>query len=353
MNARNAAQEEPPVVRGTRSAPLLQDDRALRPRPGSLPCRPVRPPGPFTGATDRPDRQRPFCQRSSGSSRVTPKRCAPSRRNGHARSSRAGIRTHLPTKEVVMSTTVHSATDVRPFNVDVPEEKLDELRRRINATQWPPDELVDDQSQGVQSATMQALMRYWVTQYDWRRCEAELNALPQFKTEIDGIDIHFIHVKSPHESALPLILTHGWPGSVIEMLGVVGPLTDPTAYGGRAEDAFDLVVPSLPGFGFSGQPTELGWDQNRTAKAWAELMSRLGYTRYVAQGGDQGASVTDAMARLAPDGLAGIHLNFLSAFPTDVLAAVFGAGAVHGLGKRLAVSVLAAHAERKEPAALA
>ena len=252
-----------------------------------------------------------------------------------------------------MSTTVHSATDVRPFNVDVPEEKLDELRRRINATQWPPDELVDDQSQGVQSATMQALMRYWVTQYDWRRCEAELNALAQFKTKIDGIDIHFIHVKSPHESALPLILTHGWPGSVIEMLGVIGPLTDPTAYGGRAEDAFDLVVPSLPGFGFSGQPTELGWDQNRTAKAWAELVSRLGYTRYVAQGGDQGASVTDAMARLAPDGLAGIHLNFLSSFPTDVLAAVFGAGAVHGLGKRLAVSVLAAHAERKEPAALA
>ena len=180
------------------------------------------------------------------------------------------------------------------------------MRRRIAATRWPRKELVDDQSQGVQSATMQALMRYWATEYDWRKVEAELNALPQFKTEIDGLDIHFIHVKSPHENALPLIITHGWPGSVIEMLEVVGPLTDPTAHGGRAEDAFDLVLPSLPGFGFSDQPKELGWDQNRTAKAWAELMHRLGYTRYVAQGGDQGASVTDAMARHGP-GWAGRH----------------------------------------------
>ncbi len=200
---------------------------------------------------------------------------------------------------------------------------------------------------------MQALTRYWATEYDWRKVEAELNALPQFKTEIDGLDIHFIHVKSPHENALPLIITHGWPGSVIEMLEVVGPLTDPTAYGGRAEDAFDLVLPSLPGFGFSDQPMELGWDQSRTAAAWAELMHRLGYTSYVAQGGDQGASVTDAMARQAPHGLLGIHLNFLSAFPNDVLAAVFGAGAVHGLFKRLAVATFAAHAEKKEPGALA
>ena len=252
-----------------------------------------------------------------------------------------------------MSSSTDSAGEIAPFTVDIREDELADLRRRIAATRWPSRELVSDRSQGVQLAALQELADYWTSEYDWRRCEARLNALPQFKTEIDGIDIHFIHVKSPHESALPLILTHGWPGSVIEMLGVVGPLTDPTAYGGRAEDAFDLVLPSLPGFGFSGQPTELGWDQNRTAKAWAELMSRLGYTRYVAQGGDQGASVTDAMARLAPDGLAGIHLNFLSSFPTDVLAAVFGAGAVHGLGKRLAVSVLAAHAERKEPAALA
>jgi pimeloyl-ACP methyl ester carboxylesterase len=251
-----------------------------------------------------------------------------------------------------MSTTVQTGTDIRPFQVDVPEDKLAELRDRIDATRWPADELVDDRSQGVQSAMMRALTRYWTTDYDWRRCEAELNALPQFKTEIDGLDIHFIHVKSQHDNALPLMITHGWPGSVIEMLEVIGPLTDPTAYGGRAEDAFDLVLPSLPGFGFSGQPRELGWDQTRTAAAWGELMHRLGYTRYVAQGGDQGASVTDAMARLAPDGLVGIHLNLLSAFPTDVVAAVFGAGAVHGLFKRLAVAALSDHADKKEPVAL-
>jgi pimeloyl-ACP methyl ester carboxylesterase len=251
-----------------------------------------------------------------------------------------------------VSSTVQSATDIRSFHVDIPEEKLDELHRRIAETHWPQKELVDDHSQGVQSATMEALTRYWATDYDWRKVEAELNALPQFKTEIDGLDIHFIHVRSPHQNALPLILTHGWPGSVIEMLGVIGPLTDPTAHGGIAEDAFDLVIPSLPGFGFSDPPTELGWDQTRTGRAWGELMSRLGYDHYVAQGGDQGASVTDAMARLAPDGLAGIHLNFLTAFPNDAVAAVFG-GAVHGLPKRLAVAILAAHAERKEPAALA
>ena len=200
---------------------------------------------------------------------------------------------------------------IRPFKVEVSEEELAELRERVAATRWPSKELVADRSQGVQLATMQELARYWATDYDWRKAEAKLNALPQFKTEIDGVDIHFIHVKSPHENALPLIMTHGWPGSVIELLEVVGPLTDPTAHGGRAEDAFDLVLPSLPGYGFSGEPTEVGWDPGRIAQAWAELMSRLGYTRYVAQGGDVGAAVTDAMGRQAPEGLLGIHTNLL------------------------------------------
>ena len=202
-------------------------------------------------------------------------------------------------------------TSIQPFRVNVPDEELAELRRRIAATRWPSKELVADRSQGVQLATIQELARYWATDYDWRGCEARLNALPQFKTEIDGVDIHFIHVKSPHENALPLIMTHGWPGSVIELLEAVGPLTDPTAHGGRAEDAFDLVLPSLPGYGFSGEPTELGWDPGRIAHAWAELMSRLGYTRYVAQGGDVGATVTDVMGRQAPEGLLGIHMNLL------------------------------------------
>ena len=204
-------------------------------------------------------------------------------------------------------------TTIRPFRVDIPEEELDDLRRRIAATRWPTKELVADRSQGVQLATMQELARYWATDYDWRKAEAKLNALPQFTTEIDGVDIHFIHVKSPHENALPLIMTHGWPGSVIELLETVGPLTDPTAHGGRAEDAFDLVLPSLPGYGFSGEPAELGWDAGRIAQAWAELMHRLGYTRYVAQGGDVGALVTDAMGRQAPEGLLGIHMNLLAA----------------------------------------
>src|SRR6266568_2606451 len=203
------------------------------------------------------------------------------------------------------------ATAIRPFRIEVPEEELAELRRRIAATRWPSRELVADRSQGVQLATMQELARYWATDYDWRACEAKLNALPQFTTEIDGVDIHFIHVKSPHADALPLIMTHGWPGSVIELLEVVGPLTDPTAHGGRAEDAFDLVLPSLPGYGFSGEPTEVGWNVGRIAQAWAELMHRLGYTHYVAQGGDVGASVTDQMGRQAPEGLLGIHMNLL------------------------------------------
>jgi pimeloyl-ACP methyl ester carboxylesterase len=217
-----------------------------------------------------------------------------------------------------------TSTEVRPFRVDMPEEATADLRRRIVATHWPHKELVADQSQGVQLATLQALARYWANEYDWRRCEAKLNALPQFMTTIDGLDIHFIHVKSRHENALPLIITHGWPGSVIEMLEVVGPLTDPTSYGGSAEDAFDLVLPSMPGYGFSGDPAELGWDPGRIARAWAELMTRLGYTRYVAQGGDQGAGVTDAMGRQAPEGLLGVHFNFLDAAPRELLMAALG-----------------------------
>ncbi len=204
-----------------------------------------------------------------------------------------------------------TATAVRPFRVDLPEEAIAELRRRIAATRWPSRELVTDRSQGVQLATIQELARYWANDYDLRRGEARLNALPQFVTAIDGVDIHFIHVRSPHADALPLIMTHGWPGSVIELLDSVGPLTDPTAHGGRAEDTFDLVLPSLPGYGFSGEPTEVGWDPGRVARAWAELMRRLDYTRYVAQGGDVGASVTDAMGRQAPEGLLGIHTNLL------------------------------------------
>ena len=207
--------------------------------------------------------------------------------------------------------TIESATEIRPFIVDVPDTDLDDLRRRIAATRRPSKELVDDRSQGVQLATLQELARYWTTDYDWRKAEAKLNAFPQFTTEIDGVNIHFIHVKSPHQNALPLIMTHGWPGSVIELLEPIGPLTDPTAHGGRAEDAFDLVLPSLPGYGFSAEPTELGWDAGRAAQAWAELMHRLGYTRYVAQGGDVGAAVTDAMGRQAPEGLIGIHMNLL------------------------------------------
>src|SRR5215472_8622904 len=214
-----------------------------------------------------------------------------------------------------------SETEIRPFHVEISDEKLADLRRRIAETRWPGKELVGDTSQGVQLALLQALAAYWTTDYDWRRCEAKLNALPQFTTGIDGLEIHFIRVKSQHEDALPLIITHGWPGSVIEMLEVIGPLTDPTAHGGTAEDAFDLVIPSIPGYGFSSQPTEVGWDSARIGEAWAELMRRLGFTRYVAQGGDQGAGVTDAMGRQAPDGLLGVHFNFLDAVPKELLMA--------------------------------
>ena len=200
---------------------------------------------------------------------------------------------------------------IRPFHVEIPDEALADLRRRLATTRWPSRELVGDRSQGVQLETMRELARYWASEYDWRRCEARLNALPQFRTEIDGVDIHFLHVRSPHDDAMPLVMTHGWPGSVVELLETVGPLTDPTAHGGRAEDAFHLVLPSLPGYGFSAEPAEVGWDLGRTARAWAELMRRLGYSRYVAQGGDVGAGVTDAMGRQAPEGLVGIHTNLL------------------------------------------
>jgi len=202
---------------------------------------------------------------------------------------------------------------IRPFRVDIPEAELVELRRRIEATRWPTKELVEDRSQGVQQATLKALADYWTSEYDWRKCEARLNALPQFTTEIDGVNIHFIHVRSQHKNALPLIMTHGWPGSIIELLETVGPLTDPTAFGGTPEDAFHLVMPSLPGYGFSGEPAELGWDSGRTARAWSELMRRLGYARYVAQGGDVGALVTDLMGRQSVEGLVGYHVNLLTA----------------------------------------
>jgi pimeloyl-ACP methyl ester carboxylesterase len=212
---------------------------------------------------------------------------------------------------------------IRPFHFNVPEEELTDLRRRIEATRWPEEELVTDQSQGVQLATMQKLARYWATDYDWRRCEAQLNALPHFITEIDGLDIHFIHVRSKHEGALPLIVTHGWPGSVVEQLKIIDPLTNPTAHGASASDAFDLVIPSMPGYGFSGKPSTTGWGPERIARAWAVLMDRLGYTRYVAQGGDWGALITDLMGAQAPAGLIGIHTNMAGAVPPEIDKAAF------------------------------
>jgi pimeloyl-ACP methyl ester carboxylesterase len=210
------------------------------------------------------------------------------------------------------------AAAIRPFTFEFPEEELEALRTRIAATRWPDRETVEDQSQGVQLATIQALARYWATDYDWRKCEAKLNALPQFITEIDGLDIHFLHLRSKHEDALPLIVTHGWPGSIIEQLKIIDPLTNPTAYGASASDAFHVVIPSMPGYGFSGKPTSTGWGPERMGRAWAELMKRLGYTRYVAQGGDWGAFVVDQMGLHAPAGLLAIHTNMPATVPADV-----------------------------------
>src|SRR5215213_8211659 len=208
-----------------------------------------------------------------------------------------------------MTSTAGERVAVRPFRIDVPEEDLDDLRRRIVATQWPDKETVADESQGVQLATMQELARYWATDYDWRKCEAQLNALPQFMTEIEGLGIHFIHVRSKHENALPLIVNHGWPGSVIEQMKIIAPLTNPTAHGGSASDAFHVVIPSIPGYGFSGRPTATGWDPAHIAGAWTVLMKRLGYTKFVAQGGDWGAIITELMGVQAPPELLGIHTN--------------------------------------------
>jgi pimeloyl-ACP methyl ester carboxylesterase len=232
---------------------------------------------------------------------------------------RIGVIAMATTSSVTLSSTPAAAenndTAIRPFRVNIPEKELVELRKRIAATRWPSKELVEDRSQGVQLATLKALAHYWATDYDWRKAEAKLNAYPQFVTRIDGVDIHFIHVKSKNPNALPMIITHGWPGSVIELLDVIDPLTNPTAHGGSAADAFDVVIPSLPGYGFSGVPAELGWESGRIARAWAVLMERLGYTRYVAQGGDVGAAVTDAMGRQGAKGLIGIHLNLLAGAP--------------------------------------
>jgi pimeloyl-ACP methyl ester carboxylesterase len=222
--------------------------------------------------------------------------------------------------------------DIRPFQVDIPDSELTELRRRITATRWPERETVSDATQGVQLATTQKLAQYWATDYDWRKVEARLNALPQFMTRIDGLDIHFIHVRSKHENALPLIVTHGWPGSIIEQLKIIEPLTNPTAHGGTAADAFHVVIPSMPGYGFSGKPTTTGWGPERIARAWATLMERLGYRRYAAQGGDWGALIVDMLGVQAPEGLIGIHTNMAGAIPPEIDAAAFvGAAAPPGL----------------------
>ena len=217
-----------------------------------------------------------------------------------------------------MSTTVESATEIRPFQVEVPQDQLDDLRRRIAATNWPEKETVPDQSQGVPLAMLQKLARYWMADYDWRKCEASLNALPQFVTEIDGLDIHFIHVRSQHEDALPLVVNHGWPGSIIEQLKIIDRLTDPTAHGGDAEDAFHVVIPSMPGYGFSGKPTSTGWGPVRMGRAWDALMKRLGYSSYVAQGGDWGAFVVDQMGLQAPEALLAIHTNMPGVVPAEI-----------------------------------
>ena len=235
---------------------------------------------------------------------------------GLARSTDARAAQSAPVRKG--SNTAGGATSIRPFRINVHQADLVDLRRRISATRWPEKETVSDVTQGVQLATMQKLAKYWEEDYDWRKVEARLNALPQFVTTIDGLDIHFIHVRSKHANALPIIITHGWPGSIIEQLKVIGPLTDPTKFGGTAEDAFDVVIPSLPGYGFSGKPTATGWDPNRIARAWTILMKRLGYSRFVAQGGDWGNSVTEMMALQLPPELIGIHTNMAATVPADI-----------------------------------
>ena len=247
---------------------------------------------------------------------------SPARRSLLAAAAAAGIFGLLPAD----LTAAAEDNAIRPFRVDIPEEALGDLRRRLAATRWPDRETVTDQSQGVQLAKLQELVRYWDADYDWRKGEARLNAFPQFMTEIDGLDIHFVHVRSKHPNALPVIITHGWPGSVLELLKIIGPLTEPTAYGGGTEDAFDVVLPSMPGFGFSNRPTDTGWGPDQIARCWAELMKRLGYTRYVAQGGDWGSPVSSAMARQAPAGLLGIHLNLPAAVPPEIAAALAAGG---------------------------
>jgi pimeloyl-ACP methyl ester carboxylesterase len=234
--------------------------------------------------------------------------------------------TATTTKPPVDTTQDARTAAVRPFRVDVPQSDLDDLRRRLAATRWPDEETVPDRSQGARLSDLQELVEYWSTAYDWRRAEAQLNAWPQFMTTVDGVDVHFFHVRSRHENALPLIISHGWPGSVFEQIKVIAPLTDPTAHGGRAEDAFDVVIPSLPGYGFSSRPTETGWDVERIGRAWDVLMKRLGYDRYVSQGGDWGAGVVEAMGRQAPEGLIGIHTNLPAVFPPDAAAAIASGG---------------------------
>jgi pimeloyl-ACP methyl ester carboxylesterase len=241
---------------------------------------------------------------------------------------------HSAAKEGIMTTLseVVDKTAIRPFQATIPDAELSELRRRINATRWPDRETVPDASQGVQLSTVQKLARYWATEYDWRKVEARMNAYPQFISEIDGLDIHFIHVRSKHPNALPVIVTHGWPGSIFEQIKIIDPLTDPTAHGGKASDAFDVVIPNMPGYGYSGKPTTTGWDVDHIARAWDVLMKRLGYMRYVAQGGDWGAIVVDQMGVQAPSGLLGIHTNMPGVFPADIDAAAFsGAPAPSGL----------------------
>lgn len=244
-----------------------------------------------------------------------------------------------------------TAESIRPFKVNIPEQALADLRRRIQATRWPDRETVGDSSQGVQLAKLQELVQYWGSGYDWRKFEARINSLPQFMTTIDGVDIHFIHVRSKNPNALPVIITHGWPGSVIELLKIIGPLTDPTSHGGKPEDAFDVVIPSLPGYGFSGRPTGTGWDPDHIARTWDVLMKRLGYTRYVAQGGDWGAVVTQSMARQAPTGLLGIDINLAATIPAEIAAALaMGGPAPAGLSERERLSFEASLAYAKKEA---